>query len=256
VKAAARSRSADRRYYGVVEAIVTEVVDDGDEARVKLKFPWFDDGMVTEWCRVAQPYAGNGYGFVFVPEQNDEVLVAFIHGDMRMPIVIGGLYNGKDKPPTSRKKDRDQKMVRTKLGHELLLDDTKKTQRTRIKTAGKQEIDVDDAGKKVTVKSAEGHSVVMDDGAKSIEVRTSEGQSVKLDGKTGTVTVSGTTVTLSAGTVNLGGPAAAQSLVLGELFMTLFNAHVHTTTIPTFPTSPPVTPMTPALLSKTSKTAL
>jgi uncharacterized protein involved in type VI secretion and phage assembly len=266
-----RARSADRRYFGVVEALVEEVFDQGEEARVKLKFPWFDDAMVTEWCRVAQPYAGNGYGFVFVPERGDEVLVAFIHGDMRLPIVIGGLYNGKDKPPTSPTKERDQKMVRTKLGHELLLDDTAKTQRLRLRTAGKHELDFDDAGQnvtaktsgghsvvmddkgqKVTVTSSGGHSVVMDDRLNSLEVRTKGGQSLKMDGTTGTVTVTGTTVTLDASKVNLGGPAAAQSLVLGELFMTLFNAHVHT--LGPLPTTPPVTPMTPAMLSQISKT--
>jgi uncharacterized protein involved in type VI secretion and phage assembly len=256
----ARSRSADRRYYGVVEALVVEVFDDGDEARVKVKFPWFDNSMVSEWCRVAQPYAGNGYGFVFVPEENDEVLVAFVHGDMRMPIVIGGLYNGKDKPPTARKKDNDQKMVRTKLGHELMLDDTKKTQRVRLKTAGvdkeapKHEFDLDDKGKKITVKSASGHTIVMDDDAKTIEVKTAGGQAVKLDGTSGTITVTGGTVTLDASKVNLG-TAAAQSVVLGEMFMTLFNTHTHSAIGFGAPTSPPLVPMTPTMLSQTTKTA-
>jgi uncharacterized protein involved in type VI secretion and phage assembly len=173
---------------------------------------------------------------------------------MRMPIVIGGLYNGKDKPPTARKKDKDQKMVRTKLGHELLFDDTKKTQSVHVKTAGGHTVDLDDKGKKVTVKSSGGHSVVMDDGGKNIEIKTDGGQSVKLDGQSGTVTVTGSTVTLDASKVNLGG-TATQSLVLGDMFMTLFNMHMHTSTAPGAPTSPPVTPMTPTMLSQTSKTA-
>ena len=63
----------------------------------------------SDWCRVVQPYAGNGYGAVFVPEKGDEVLVAFVHGDMRFPIVIGGLYNGKDKPPTARTASRTRR---------------------------------------------------------------------------------------------------------------------------------------------------
>jgi uncharacterized protein involved in type VI secretion and phage assembly len=117
----------------VVEALVVEN-DGDDEGRVKLKFPWFDGGAtVTDWCRVSQLYAGNGYGSVFVPEKGDEVLVAFIHGDMRFPIVLGGLYNGVDKPPTARTGGRDQKMIRTKAGHEVLLDDGAKE--IRITTA-------------------------------------------------------------------------------------------------------------------------
>jgi uncharacterized protein involved in type VI secretion and phage assembly len=70
---------------------------------------------------------------VFVPEKGDEVLVAFIHGDMRFPIVLGGLYNGVDKPPTARTDGRDQKIIRTKAGHEVLLDDGAKE--IRITTA-------------------------------------------------------------------------------------------------------------------------
>jgi uncharacterized protein involved in type VI secretion and phage assembly len=128
-----RARSTDRRFYGVVEAIVVENEGD-DEGRVRVKFPWFDGGSsVTEWCRVSQLYAGGGYGSVFVPEKDDEVLVAFVHGDMRFPIILGGLYNGVDKPPTARTGGRDQKMIRTKAGHEVLLDDGAKE--IRITTA-------------------------------------------------------------------------------------------------------------------------
>jgi phage baseplate assembly protein V len=128
-----RARSTDKRYFGVVEAIVVEN-DGDDEGRIKVQFPWFDGGAtVTDWCRVSQLYAGGGYGSVFVPEKGDEVLVAFIHGDMRFPIVLGGLYNGVDKPPTARTDGRDQKIIRTKAGHEVLLDDGAKE--IRITTA-------------------------------------------------------------------------------------------------------------------------
>lgn len=127
-----RSRSTDRRYYGVAEAIVVENEGD-DEGRVKLRFEWFDGSSVTDWCRVSQLYAGNGYGSVFVPEVGDEVLVAFVHGDMRFPIVLGGLYNGVDKPPTARNDGRDQKIIRTRAGHEILLDDGAKE--IRVTTA-------------------------------------------------------------------------------------------------------------------------
>ena len=93
-----RSLSTDQRYYGVYEALVSDVNDPANEGRVKIKMPWFDEQMETEWCRVRQFYAGNGYGAFFVPEVGDEVLIAFIQGDMRQPIILGGLYNGNDKP--------------------------------------------------------------------------------------------------------------------------------------------------------------
>jgi uncharacterized protein involved in type VI secretion and phage assembly len=152
-----RARSTDKRYFGVVEAIVEENEGD-DEGRIKVRFPWFDGGStVTDWCRVSQLYAGGGYGSVFVPEKGDEVLVAFIHGDMRFPIVLGGLYNGVDKPPTARTDGRDQKIIRTKAGHEVLLDDGNKE--IRITTAEGGNVTVTATGeiklvaKKVTIEA-------------------------------------------------------------------------------------------------------
>src|SRR5262249_21351820 len=111
----ARARSLDKRYFGVVEATVEQVENDPDgEGKVKLKFPFFDDNTVSDWVRVRQLYAGSGYGAFFLPEKGTEVLVAFVHGDMRRPVVLGGLYNGKDKPPTKRTKQDDHKLIRTR----------------------------------------------------------------------------------------------------------------------------------------------
>ncbi len=118
----ARSRSTDQRYYGVYEALVTNVNDPEDEGRVKVKMPWFDQQMETEWCRVRQFYAGNGYGAYFVPEIGSEVLIAFIQGDMRQPIVLGALYNGMDKPPSQ---DPRERMICSRNGHKIrFLDST------------------------------------------------------------------------------------------------------------------------------------
>ena len=152
--AVSRTRSTDKRFYGVVEGVVTDVNDTkAKEGRVKVQFPWFDEKMETEWCRVHQFYAGNGYGAFFVPEVGDEVLVAFIQGDMRLPIILGGLYNGKDKPPSHRAPDLDQKLIRTKGGHELLFDDTQGKQRVRIRTNGGHTVDLDDSTRTITLQT-------------------------------------------------------------------------------------------------------
>jgi len=152
-----RAMANDQRYYGVVPAEV--VKNDGDdEGRVKVKYYWLDGGAsVSPWIRVSQVYAGGGYGSVFVPEVGDEVLVAFFHGDMRQPYVLGGLYNGKKKPPTAHDNDRDQKIIRTKAGHQILFDD--KAKEITISTANGAKVVLKDSGeitleaKTVTVKS-------------------------------------------------------------------------------------------------------
>jgi len=92
--------SADRnRFYGVQVAIVTNNEDPDGRGRVKLKFPWLDDQVESNWSPIAMPGAGPEYGLVWIPQVNDSVIVAFEHGDIQYPVVLGGLWNGQDKAP-------------------------------------------------------------------------------------------------------------------------------------------------------------
>lgn len=86
------------RIQGVVIAQVTGIDDPENMGRVKVSFPWLSDSYESWWARVVQLGAGNQRGAVWLPEVNDEVLVAFEQGDVRRPYVIGSLYNGVDKP--------------------------------------------------------------------------------------------------------------------------------------------------------------
>jgi len=86
------------RIEGVVPALVTSVNDPNGQCRVKVRFPWLSGSYETDWVRTVQHGAGKQRGAVFLPEVNDEVLVAFEQGDLRRPYVIGGLHNGVDKP--------------------------------------------------------------------------------------------------------------------------------------------------------------
>jgi uncharacterized protein involved in type VI secretion and phage assembly len=58
-----------------------------------------DDHDAEIWARVAVPFAGPERGAFFLPDVDDEVLIAFVAGDPRLPIVVGGLWNGEQKPP-------------------------------------------------------------------------------------------------------------------------------------------------------------
>jgi phage protein D len=83
---------------GVSTAQVTDVRDPDGLGRVKMKFPWLSDTYVSDWARTVQAGAGPQRGAVVLPEVNDEVMVAFEQGDLRRPYVLGGLWNGVDKP--------------------------------------------------------------------------------------------------------------------------------------------------------------
>ena len=83
---------------GVAIGLVTNVNDPEKNGRIKVRFPWLDDQHETDWIRIATMMAGNCRGSLFMPKVNDEVLVAFDHGDVRFPYVIGFLWNGQDQP--------------------------------------------------------------------------------------------------------------------------------------------------------------
>lgn len=107
---------------GVVIGLVTNVADPLQQNRIKVHFPWLNETHETDWIRIATMMAGGGRGSMFMPVVNDEVLVAFEHGDFRFPHVIGFLWNGQDSPPGQDVRDR--KIV-SKNGHQIrFLDST------------------------------------------------------------------------------------------------------------------------------------
>ena len=148
------------RIYGMVIALVTDVKDPETLGRVKLKFPWLADQYESYWARVVHAGAGKERGLMILPEVNDEVLVAFEHGDVRMPYVLGGLYNGIDKPFEADKLVDgssgavDRRYFRTRLGHLVSIADTKDGGGIVIETAkAKNRLTLDNAKNRITVKS-------------------------------------------------------------------------------------------------------
>lgn len=84
---------------GVQVGIVTDNADPQNLGRVRVRLPYAGVDFVADWARVAAPGNGASRGFVWIPEVDDEVLVAFHHGSVREPYVLGGLWNGADAPP-------------------------------------------------------------------------------------------------------------------------------------------------------------
>ncbi len=81
----------------VQPATVTNVKDTEAMGRVKVKYLW-DDQQESFWCRIANSTAGKERGTHYIPQVNDQVLIAFEYGDPSKPIVIGSLYHSESKP--------------------------------------------------------------------------------------------------------------------------------------------------------------
>lgn len=116
---------------GMTTAIVSSITDPENLGRVQLKFPWLDETYVSGWSRVLQIGSGSGWGNLWMPEVNSEVLVAFDRGDINYPYVLGGVYNGQDalSPQASGYVDTGsgaftKRLLQSRTKHTLLLDDT------------------------------------------------------------------------------------------------------------------------------------
>lgn len=82
----------------VVIGVVTSNNDPDKLGRVKVKYPTLGDNIESGWARIVRGASGKERGAVALPEVNDEVVIAFEHGDPRRPFVLGALFNGKDTP--------------------------------------------------------------------------------------------------------------------------------------------------------------
>lgn len=91
---------AGGKVYGVVTARVLPSAEMGPlrPGMVLIRLP-FLDALDPVWARIAAPMASLLSGFHFMPNPDDEVLVAFEHGDVGHPVILGGLWNLKSLPP-------------------------------------------------------------------------------------------------------------------------------------------------------------
>ena len=88
----------NKKFYGVTTGRVINPLDPLMLGRVQVQLPFIDALDLSPWARVVTPMVGQFAGNYFIPNLGDEVLVAFEHGDIAYPFVVGSLWNEKDKP--------------------------------------------------------------------------------------------------------------------------------------------------------------
>ena len=127
-------QSVSGSVYGVVIGIVSSIDDPDGLGRVRVKYPWLHDKSESPWARVVSFMAGQDRGAVFRPELEDEVLIMFEHGDMRVPYIIGSLWNGKDTIPGKKGEDADNnvRFIKSRSGHLIILDDTEGSEKIEV----------------------------------------------------------------------------------------------------------------------------
>jgi uncharacterized protein involved in type VI secretion and phage assembly len=214
--------------------VIGQVSDNRDPeglGRVRLLFPWLADQFVSDWARTVQPGAGPERGALVVPEVGDEVLVAFEHGSFQRPYVVGGLYNGVDKPKSfdvplidENSGEVNHRSFVSRTGHTLaFVEAAAGANAIRIRSGdGKLTLDLDQQQTTITVKSdgtvtvTAKNGVTVDSGTGTLnltgkDVKISAKSGVKVDGGAGDVDVSsGTGVKVSGTTVSVNGSASTE----------------------------------------------
>jgi uncharacterized protein involved in type VI secretion and phage assembly len=142
---------------GVVIGIVKSIQAGG---QIEVEYPWLPDQPRSALAPVAAPLSGGQRGMFFMPEPEDEALVAFEHGDFDHPFIVGFLWNGRDKPPES---DRKNRVILTPGGHTLRFEDNDNAKKIVIKSSGGLEIILDDTGPSIELNGG-GRSLVLKNG--------------------------------------------------------------------------------------------
>ena len=194
-----RDAAPGERLYGVYPAVVTDIRDPSNQGRVKIALPDAAAGPGhAAWARLATLMAGRNRGSWFLPDVNDEVLVAFEGGDPRRPYVVGSLWNASAQPPQSMDAagHNNRKVLRSRNGVTLTLDDQDGTEQMILETPG---------GQKVTLK----------DGPGAIVIEDANGNSIKL--ATAGITVTASMVTVNAGMSAFSGAVKADTVIANSV---------------------------------------
>ncbi|WP_153159584.1 phage baseplate assembly protein V [Zoogloea sp. 1C4] len=218
IPGASATPAGDRpRLYGVYPALVTDVQDPDNQGRVQVKLPFVeesDGGSALAWARLATMMAGGDRGTWFIPEVDDEVLVAFTAGDPRRPVVIGALWNGVDAPPETMDSANNVRSVTSRSGHKLTFDDTAGAEKVELKTKGGHTFTLDDAaGGTVTLTHSNGATIKID-AVGNIEITANV--KVKINAPAG-LDVTAAMVTVNAAMSSFSGVVKADTVITNSV---------------------------------------
>jgi uncharacterized protein involved in type VI secretion and phage assembly len=186
---------------GVAVAVVKDNKDKSGLGRVRVTYPWHSQPHESYWARVATPMAGKDRGIYFIPEVEDEVLVAFERGDLRFPYIVGSLWNGKDRAPQSNSDGKDDvRQIKTRKGHTLTFNDGSKGL-VQLELNDGKKLTIDDDG--ISVDDGKGNSIVIQSNSGSITIQAAT--ELALRAPTISIEASGTLDVKSSATLTLRG---------------------------------------------------
>jgi uncharacterized protein involved in type VI secretion and phage assembly len=196
---------------GLQIAVVTDLVDPEGEHRVSLNFPLMTDSTDDVWARIASFDSGQERGAFFRPEIGDEVIVGFLNGDPRHPVVLGSLYSSAKPPNVEADNDNYVRGIYTKQGIKLEFNDEKES--FTVETPGGKKIRMDDEEGKIIIEDENGNQIVLD--SEGIKYETQGDLTIKA---TGDLNLEGMNVNIKANSQlkgeGMGGAEISSSAIL------------------------------------------
>lgn len=201
-------RKSESKIYGVVVGIVTDNKDPDQLGRIKVKIPRLSGEEESNWARVASFMTGSDRGAFFLPEPDDEVLVAFEYGDINNPYIIGSLWNGVDTPILTNDDGKNNiRMIKSRSGHIIRLDDTDGGEKIEIvDKSEKNMIVINTTDNKISIKSDMDIEISAPNGKVSIEANDFEvktNASAKIEATSGMDLKASGSMNLKGATVNI-----------------------------------------------------
>ena len=113
--------SRQPRVMGSQTAVVVgpagEEIHTNEHGQVKVQFHWDRvhqrDEQSSCWVRVAMPWAGQGFGAMFIPRVGHEVVVDFLEGDPDRPLITGSVYHAHNVPPLDLPAQKTRSSIRS-----------------------------------------------------------------------------------------------------------------------------------------------
>lgn len=177
--------------HGIYSASVLDNRDPEHLARVLLRVSGLTETTSKAvWARLATMMAGPQSGTLFVPEVGDEVLVAFVQGDIRMPCVIGAVWSKNAPPPAVSNPPVKVMLVRSRNGVTLRIVDDQTNGSMTLETPGGQRISMQDGPGTVRIEDTHGNAVSLSPSG----VKVSAASKVELSASTVEISASALTI--------------------------------------------------------------
>lgn len=217
-KQTTKSETGDNLIRGVVIGTVAQNYAPQMPGRICVKIPMRDDeANELRWARVAMPSSGRSWGHYFLPEIGDQVLLAFEHGSIEKPYVIGCVP--KDSTPfvmdaanAVYAADNSKKCITTRNGNTIEfidgVDTTGTMDKIKIETAGKKhvfEMDnqtgkilISDLAKQNRISINTTSGVMKIDALSQLTIKVGETITLKMNGASGSVSLECAKLKISA----------------------------------------------------------